>query len=261
MIRTFADYKLTRVAQKRYLESLPAREPLRSVLSKFFRANRRWLGRPPAPRIDRIDYTLHLQLVGNEDPVTISYWVDARDIDFLRVDDFHIDRGGRLSLPLDSVMMAPDQGRPTLVENGESRVEIRYELADRGRLRVGLGTLDLAYWEGKLQEPSHAIVTLDPRRGVPISEDVYMEDGSLGAHLTYDEYERLGDGSWVPLRIEVDAPNIHVAARSAHVQYVLRFVLLDKDTWMLAGASATELTQGGNLLRAYSSLRDSVVHR
>jgi hypothetical protein len=159
------------------------------------------------------------------------------------------------------LVLTPGRAEPKLVESGPSGIKLRYELPNPSELRVGLGNIQTTYWEGTLLEPSHAVVTIDPERGVPVSEDVYTKDGSLGASLAYDEYERLPDGSWVPLRIAISSPNLHVAARSGHMEYVLRFQVLDRDTWLLADGTATEVTPGGHLLQAYASLVDAVVHR
>jgi hypothetical protein len=156
---------------------------------------------------------------------------------------------------------APEVAQPTIVSADESTIVLRYELRDPGQLRVGIGTMEFAYWEGKLVEPSHAVVTLDAERAVPLSEEVFTADGDLGARISYDEWERLPDGSRVPLRILIDAPELHVAARNGHMEYVLRYQIVGRDTWLLANATATELMAGGNQLRAYTSFDDPAVDR
>ncbi|MEM7166247.1 MAG: hypothetical protein AAF581_12325 [Planctomycetota bacterium] len=260
LVRRMADARTAQRLQAAYCEKLGIDSALGDLLRRAGRANSRWLGRPQPPEVARVEYQFEMiNLVAEKDK---AFPIRTRpvDMELLRLDEIAVDRGIRWVMPLDELLLFPAAVAPRLVNNGapdatSSELTLHYQVPRGASLLVGMGSMNITYWEGRSPVATTGAVVFERQRAVPLRETLYDAAGESVAELEFSGYQAL-DSGWVPTEVRIEIPNAQ--PRNHHLRFDLRYRVHD-GVWSLVEGRTSKLEGGAVELLALASIRNLVV--
>lgn len=263
----YADAEAARLLREAYRASRPE-DPAATRIAALGEAMAPWCPRAELPAGTRLAYTLEIENLVAKSRKSVAIAVDAEDFSALHYRRYSLDRVLHLELPLDELLLDPARCAPVLAEapvtpEGDPArrpIVVRYRLPERTDLRCGIGTLNIAYWEGTSLDGRDVELVIDPESGRPTEERVTDEAGAPVFVTRYSGWLDLPGGGAAPGRIEIDMPRARIGAQVLPMRYELRFRLHD-GIWLLDGAEAMARTEAGEEMRALGAVSAVTVVR
>lgn len=140
---------------------------------------------------------------------------------------------------------------------------VEYQIPAGAGLVIGMGSMNITYWEGRAPQPASGRVVFDRKSALPRRETLLAADGSVVATLAFADYALLapdpagGDSRQVPRSVQVVIPR--TAAGGHHLRFDLQYGVRD-GVWAFQEGRTTRITDAGEELLALASLRDFTVH-
>jgi len=219
--------------QDLYLKNI-SNEAHRETLYRIFDSARNWTSKPPASENLGYDFSMVNLVAGSSKDIRID--ASPVEISLIRHLDYHLDRGIHLRMAVDLWMQSPDLFSTSIKsENGMTHVDL--DLSTSPDLNAGVGCLNIAYWQGRVNSCQRATLIFDSESGRFVSESGYDSNGSKvwEAHVK----------SWIegdpdlPKIIEVSMPRGQVGARQYHLAFKAEFGKLNQQ-WHLVQATMNE---------------------
>lgn len=236
----------------------PEEQELAATLTRARQVNARWLGKArPAPGLS-FEYRFHMTNVMADKSREIPLRAGASELELLRTQGQHLDRATRWEMPLDALFTCPGACAPRLETRADGSNVVHYLVPRAAHLQVGMGTMNIAYWQGRVSVARTAEVVLDAG-GRPISETLRNEQGDVVARAAYGPFQALTSGGEVPSAVSIE---MFAAEPQGHrLRFDLRFQVVNGVFWCLEDASVVRVTEGGTEeLLALAHVSDLTVH-
>ena len=121
-----------------------------------------------------------------------------------------------------------------------------------------MGTL---WWRAKLYRATEALATVDRGRGVPLSEEVFDQNGNSLGTVFFDKYKKIPDvtpEAWVPLQIVVmmAASNNNLRKK---MMYEFNYQLIEKDIWFFRSSTAQEVKANEEVVECSHAFAENIL--
>jgi hypothetical protein len=246
MFLRLSDSSMGDVFRDRWIKEQPAAKHL----EKIFNANGRWIGRPAVA--GHYDYQLSMVNFDADSSKEIVIHATPSQIELLRSMGYDLDRVMHLRTAADLFFTIPDQVKAVIAPIEEnSPIELEIQISSFPIRHAGIGLLNIAYWEGRVDKASKAFLRFDQDSGRLLSESIRNDAGQ--------ELWKLEVVDWIedqpfPRSVAINFPVAQIGGRNAHLKVDIEFQHRN-DCWLLKTAQTTEqLPDGSSEIRAYGEV-------
>ena len=252
MYLRIADSSMGKTIRERWATAHPSAK----LFEKIFKANDRWIGRPAVA--GSYDYQLSMVNLNADSSKEIEIHATPLQVELLRAMGYDLDRVMHLRTAADLLFTIPDQVKAVVRTpkkssdaSVKSPVEIELQISSFPFRHAGIGLLNIAYWEGRVDSASKAILRFEQDSGRLVSESIR---DAAGKELWKLEVIDWIDDQPFPRVINLDFPVAQIGGRKAHLKIQLDFQQRN-DCWLLKTAQTFEiLADGTSEIRAYGEV-------